>query len=505
MSDFESLSRKGFQADASRKSAQQEADELSRGSFHPDAQAKAAEQESWERREEERQRTSRPRSHEEARGSHVPVEHAHRQPTPRRRSSSHAHDEARKHDASQVRADRQPTPRSRAQSPAYEGSAHPHCEATPHPREDGRDLADHTVMRRTTDAREQGAAGGAVVSKRSGLVTDLRRRLRERGAADPAVPGASARRPPRPDREARASRGRGLRIHPLIIAVLLVVGLYLLVCVPIDRAISLSDSEREGLSQELSWHVPGMPYYVLALGSDAREGETVSRSDTMILVRVDPLGGKLTMLSIPRDTKVEIEGYGTQKINAAYAFGGTAGAVRAVHELTGAPISHVAIVHFDGVEQLVDHLGGVTVDVPVEVYDPYYTGLVLPAGEQEMDGATALLFSRVRHGFDLGDYQRQKDQRILIEAIMHKALALPPWKLPGLVGNMGGMLGTTMRMYSILPLLVRLKLGSPTIYQATVPSTTDMIDGVSYVIADEAGLAQMMKVIDAGGDPATLS
>jgi anionic cell wall polymer biosynthesis LytR-Cps2A-Psr (LCP) family protein len=153
---------------------------------------------------------------------------------------------------------------------------------------------------------------------------------------------------------------------------------------------------------------------------------------------------------------------------------------------------------------LVDYLGGVTVDVPVAVNDPDYTGLVLPAGPQEMDGHTALLFSRVRHGFDMGDYQRQKDQRILIEAIMRKALTLPPWRLPQASTALDGMVGTTMRMYSIMPLMVRMGLGA-TVYQATVPSTTAMIDGVSYVVADEAGLARMMEVIDAGGDPSEVA
>ena len=87
---------------------------------------------------------------------------------------------------------------------------------------------------------------------------------------------------------------------------------------------------------------------------------------------------------------------------------------------------------------------------------------------------------------------------------MRKALGLPPWKLPGVVGHMDGMLGTSMRMYSILPLMLRLKVGGATIYQATVPSETAMVDGVSYVVADEEALAQMMDVIDAGGDPAAL-
>lgn len=444
MSDFESLRRDNYHPDASRKAAQQEADELGRESYRPDALAKAAEQEELECYEDEE---------------------------------------------------------AAAQA---ERSLWPEASAEPK-RPSDRDLADHTVMRRTAPDAQQAASGGAVISRRSGLGQSLRRKLRDESSESRAQERKAAREQKRWEREQRrAERGGGGAGRIVVGLLVAIVALYLIICLPIDRAISFTAEESQGLSKELSWHIPCTPYYALALGSDAREGETASRSDTMILVRVDPIGGKITMLSIPRDTKVEIEGYGTQKINAAYAFGGVAGAVHAVHELTGAPISQAAVVRFDGVETLVDYLGGVTVNVPVAVNDPYYTGLVLPAGEQEMDGHTALLFSRVRHGFDLGDYQRQKDQRILIEAIMDEVLSLPPWRLPGVVANMGGMVGTSMRMYNILPLMLRLKLGGVTIYQATVPSTTAMIDGVSYVVADEEALAQMMTVIDAGGDPAEM-
>lgn len=369
-----------------------------------------------------------------------------------------------------------------------------------------RPRANHTVVRRPTPGQEE-PSGGAVVSKRSRLGMAMRRKVREeRGRGSDPVRSAERRRrrAERVTRRQNRGEGRG-SLTPLLLVIAAIVAIYLVVFSPVDRSIALPKEEREGLSQELKGHVPGMPYYVLALGSDARKSDTVSRSDTMILVRVDPLGGKLTMLSIPRDTMVEIEGYGTQKINAAYAFGGAACAVHEVSELTGVPISHVAVIKFDGIEGLVDALGGVTVNVPVAVYDPYYTGLELPAGEQEMDGHTALLFSRVRHGFELGDYQRQIDQRILIKAIMDKALSLGPTKLPSVLGSMNGLLGTTMRCYSIVPLMLRLKIGGATVYQATVPSDTAMVDGVSYVIADDEALAEMMAVIDAGGDPSTLS
>jgi anionic cell wall polymer biosynthesis LytR-Cps2A-Psr (LCP) family protein len=176
-------------------------------------------------------------------------------------------------------------------------------------------------------------------------------------------------------------RRRPHRARNVLLAVLaVIVGLYLLICVPIDRSIAFSDDVATSLSGELSMHVPLTPYYVLALGSDAREGDTVSRTDTMILCRIDPLAAKVTMVSIPRDTMVQIDGHGTQKINAAYAFGGAAGAVKAVKSLTGASVNHVALVHFDGIEALVNALGGVTVDVPVDVNDPGYTGSRAPCG-----------------------------------------------------------------------------------------------------------------------------
>jgi LCP family protein required for cell wall assembly len=241
---------------------------------------------------------------------------------------------------------------------------------------------------------------------------------------------------------------------------------------------------------------------VLLLGSDAREGEEVSRSDTMILARIDVIANQITMISIPRDTMVQIEGYGTQKINAAYAFGGTAGAMRAVSDLLNVPIAEAAIVHFDGISGLVDALGGVTVDVPVDVYDPDYTGLVMSAGSYEMDGETALLFSRVRHGFALGDYQRQIDQQLVIKAIMDKARTLAPWDLVRVGSSMGSLFDTSMRCYDIAPILLRMLAGQATIYQTSLPSRTDMVDGVSYVIVDENDTATLMGVIDAGGDPA---
>ncbi|MGI6755896.1 MAG: LCP family protein [Atopobiaceae bacterium] len=349
----------------------------------------------------------------------------------------------------------------------------------------------------------QNLGGGARISRRNGL-----ERAMDRISRGPSRPRASRgvssydelRHEVRRPRTRRAHRGHGgWVVLGGIVAALVVI--YLLVFSPIDRQLAFEPAESQAISHELSWNIPTTPYYVLALGSDAREGDAVSRTDTMILMRIDPIASKVTMVSIPRDTKVEIEGYGTQKINAAYAFGGTAGAIDAVHKLVGVPISHVGVVYFDGISGLVDALGGVTVDVPVDINDPTYTGLVMSAGTYEMDGETALLFSRVRHGFANGDFQRQADQRILIEAIMNKMLASGPQGIMALTSDIGSLAHTDMKCYNLIPLMLRFMLTKPTIYSCSIPSSTAMIDGVSYVIADEDALSTMMAKVDAGIDP----
>ncbi len=303
-------------------------------------------------------------------------------------------------------------------------------------------------------------------------------------------------------RQRRVRRRRRFGFFPkLLVFIAIVVGVYWLVAHPIDEKLAFSPAEQQTLDGKLAWEIPCTPYYVLALGSDAREGDTYSRTDTMMLVRIDFLKAQLTLVSIPRDTMVQIEGQGTQKINAAYAFGGAGGAVKAVSELMDVPIHHVAVVHFEELTDLVDYLGGVTVNVPVSVYDPEYTGLILDEGTQTLDGEEALLWARTRYGFENGDFQRQANQRILLTSLMNRILSLSPSEIPGALDKMGELIGTDLRCYNLAPLFLRFKFSNPIIYSCSVPATPETIDGVSYVIADEAALAQMMQVVNAGGDP----
>ncbi|MDO4538249.1 MAG: LCP family protein [Coriobacteriales bacterium] len=312
--------------------------------------------------------------------------------------------------------------------------------------------------------------------------------------------------PVAPEPEPAPRRRRHRRKHhfgclvPLLVFVAAVVGLYMVFLRPIDEKLAFSPAEQATLEGATSWSIPGTPYYVLLLGSDAREGEEVSRTDTMLLARVDFWGNKLTLVSIPRDTKVEISGYGTNKINAAYAFGGAGGAVRAVTQLTGVPIHHVAVIHFEELAGLIDYLGGVTVNVPEALSDPY-TELELDSGLQTMDGQTAVLWARSRYGYEDGDIQRQEDQRILLTALMNRMLSLSPFEFPGLLSQTGDLVGTDLRCYDIIPLFARYMLAHPEIYSCALPTTSAYEDDVWYEVTDAATVTQFMNAVNEGRNP----
>ena len=243
---------------------------------------------------------------------------------------------------------------------------------------------------------------------------------------------------------------------------------------------------------------------MLLLGSDARENDVASRSDTIILVRIDANVGKATLVSIPRDTKVEIEGHGTQKINAAYAFGGPAGAVEAVEKMSGVQISHYAEIHFDELEKVVDQLGGVWVDIPVSNNQTgaSNSGVELNAGMQRLNGEQALAFARERYGYNEGDFQRAENQRILVQALADTVLSLPPTELPGAVQSLASCISTDYSLDELVTLAQTFQQAEHYyFYSAMVPSTTQTIDGVSYTITLEDQWKDMMQMVDTGQDP----
>ncbi len=173
---------------------------------------------------------------------------------------------------------------------------------------------------------------------------------------------------------------------------------------------------------------------VLVLGMDQRPEESFpARTDAIIVARAEPDTRRVALLSLPRDLIVPIVGVGSDRINAAYVYGelnphlggGTAVARQTVSDLLGIPIDHVVLVNFEGFMGAIDSIGGVTIDVQAELYDPQYPTMnygytvahFLP-GEQHMDGATALMYSRVRH-MD-SDFERMRRQQQVVVAMLQQ-------------------------------------------------------------------------------------
>ena len=269
----------------------------------------------------------------------------------------------------------------------------------------------------------------------------------------------------------------------------------------------LDDAEMEALDSALTGSTKfDEPFTVLLLGSDARaDDESMgARTDTNIIVRVDPFTNTITMMSIPRDTAVELPGVGMAKFNAAYYYGGPSGTIEAASNLTGIEIDHYAEIDFEGLVDLIDAIGGIDVYVDERIDDPDAGDYVIEEGEQHLNGEEALVFARSRAYSD-GDYTRQRNQRKVIDAIIHKGLEAPASDLAGLIQASTKFLTTdsAMDFDFILSLaeLIRHNNDYPvTIYSANIPSYPDMIGDVSYVIADDAGVAEMSRVFMEGGD-----
>lgn len=158
-------------------------------------------------------------------------------------------------------------------------------------------------------------------------------------------------------------------------------------------------------------------------GRDARAPEWVpgaQRSDTLMLLHVDADRRGATLVSIPRDSWVEIPGHGWSKVNAAFSWGGPSLAVATVERLTDVRIDHVAVVDWDGFRELTDLVGGVTVDVPRTVTDSAH-GVTWRAGRHTLDGAQALMYVRQRYGLPGGDLDRVRRQQAFLRALLTQA------------------------------------------------------------------------------------
>jgi LCP family protein required for cell wall assembly len=277
-----------------------------------------------------------------------------------------------------------------------------------------------------------------------------------------------------PDRPIRTKRRRGRRIALIIFAVLcLLLGgtavaasVYLHSVESSVKRVDAFDEVPDAARPAKAPAAKGALNF-LVLGSDTRDPQNTggSRSDTIILLHLDKTQSGAQVVSIPRDTWTRVpkskdgkHGGVDAKINAAYAWGGVPLTVQTIEAFTGVRIDHVVMVDFSGFKEIIDALGGVTIDVEASFTSTHSLNADsirhFDKGPQVMDGAAALDYARERYAFKDGDFARIRHQQQMIKAVLDKA-------------SSGGLLTNPGRLNAFL---------RATANAVTVDSTLDIFD-----------------------------
>lgn len=249
------------------------------------------------------------------------------------------------------------------------------------------------------------------------------------------------------------------------------------------------------------------PVNILVMGIDQRSNDP-GRTDTMLLVNLDPEDNMVRVVSLPRDTRVEIPGRsGWHKINEAMPLGGPKAAMDTASRLLGVHVSHYAVIDFDGFEKIVDTLGGVSIDVERPMrYDDNAQNLHirLEPGRQKLTGAQALGYVRFRND-GLGDvsydpgadayYGRvQRQQKFLLALGEQAASVSTLWKLPTLIKELLAAVQTDVTASQALRYAAFLKDLTPEqVETMTLPGSGQTIGGISYWVPDDTKLAALKE------------
>jgi polyisoprenyl-teichoic acid--peptidoglycan teichoic acid transferase len=233
------------------------------------------------------------------------------------------------------------------------------------------------------------------------------------------------------------------------------------------------------------------PFSVLMLGVDEREGDS-GRSDTMIVLTVNPNNNSVKILSIPRDTMTEIVGKGKEdKINHAYAFGGVSMAVDTVENFLDIPIDYYVKINMEGFKDIIDTVGGINVenDLAFKVEE-----LSFPAGKIHLNGEEALAFIRMRYDDPNGDFGRQERQRQVIQAVIKEGASISSLsKAPDIFQAIGSNVKTNLTFKEMINIQKNYKGAGKNIEQLTIQSEGKMIDNIYYGIVT---IAEQQRIQD---------
>ncbi|MDK2821294.1 MAG: polyisoprenyl-teichoic acid--peptidoglycan teichoic acid transferase [Clostridia bacterium] len=241
------------------------------------------------------------------------------------------------------------------------------------------------------------------------------------------------------------------------------------------------------------------PETILLIGVDQRNPNEPCRSDTIMLVALDPGKQQVDLISIPRDTRVKIPGYGYDKINAAHAYGGKEGPellMDTINNLLGIKVDKYVKVNFQGFQKIIDILGGVDINVDKRMYYPQ-ENIDLYPGPQHLNGYDALAYVRYRYDPE-GDITRVGRQQKFIKALVDQTLQLSTIpKIPQLVSQISKEVDTNLSVKEMLTLALSMKdiNGSGSIKTHMLPGEGKYIGEISYYVLDPVKLTHMLTEI----------
>ncbi len=239
---------------------------------------------------------------------------------------------------------------------------------------------------------------------------------------------------------------------------------------------------------------------IALFGIDAPEG-TAGRSDAIMIATVDKIHNKLKLTSIMRDSYVDIQGHGKDKINHAYAFGGHELALKTLNENFDLNLKDFATVNFSSLPKIIDSIGGIDLDIrsdEIKYINDYINNLnalnktnvnsITSAGTQHVNGTQALAYCRIRYTAG-GDGERTERQRIVLTKLFEKFNKVSPTKYPSILNDLMPMITTSLSSSEILGLAKTVSsMGGSGLEQERFPkdnySKGEMINGVYYLTFD---------------------
>ena len=247
---------------------------------------------------------------------------------------------------------------------------------------------------------------------------------------------------------------------------------------------------------------------IALFGVDATDGET-GRSDATMVATLDPVHKKLKLTSFMRDSYVNINGYGQDKLNHAYAFGNAELAIRTLNENFGLNIQDFISVNFSSLPVIIDILGGVDIEITddeIQYINNYikdinrlegtYSDLIYYSGVQHLDGVQALAYSRIRYTSG-GDYKRTERQRTVLNALFNKLASTPASSYNSLLNQILPYVQTSLNAADLLSLGTKVLSIGNNLEQDRFPrdgyAEQAMIDGVSYVTFDIETTKQQVR------------